>query len=141
MVSLNEVLSKLKESVVPSALPAICSSVHKLVSSLCSISNRQHSPQHFLADTDSDEDYCSSIEARCKYSSHKRMSEKEMKLFFKYFPCLAVPKIGAQVNMPVIVDKLNLQLLEYLDEVDQSFSLLEITCEEIIWQSTHCVND
>lgn len=141
MVSLNELLSKLKDSVFPSALPAVCSSVHKLVSSLCSISNRQHSPQHVLADTDSDEDHCSSIQPRCKFTGHKRISEKEMELFFKYFPCLTVPKIGPQVNAPVIVDNLNLQLLEYFDEVDQSFSLPEVTCEQIIWQSTHCVND
>lgn len=141
MVSLNEVLSKLRESVFPSALPSVCSSVYKLVSGICSISNRQYSGQHVLEDTDSDEEIHSTLRSRCKYSCHEGMSQKEVDLFIKYFPCFPVPRINHAVNMPLMIEICNLKSLEYSGDVDQTFPVPGITFEQIVSDSTHRFND
>lgn len=144
MSYLNDLLSKVKESTLPIAVPGVLSSVQKLVSSLCSISNRVQSTEHVLEDTDSDEESSSCIQARCKHFHPARMLEKEKDLFFKYFPSFVVPEISPQAN---VTDKykelmqLILQSFENLHQTEQTILLPEITYEDIISMNTQLPND
>ena len=95
---LSDLSTQLKHSCMPNSIPAICSSLHNVLSYISAKVNSTKDCT-FLQETDSEEeDLLPRLVEKSQVLKESTITEEDFQYFLKYFPVLQVPNIVSNVH-------------------------------------------